>query len=97
MNKGEFVNAVRLKGGLTKRDAQAAIEAACLIIADEMVNGGEVAITGFMTFTSRLRDARMQRNPITEARVYKPAHRYPVVRFSPVLKKQLREGVEVYE
>ncbi len=61
------------------------------IIAIELDAGREVAITGFGTFTTKHRPARVGRNPQTGAEVRIAARKAPVFRAGKGLKDRVAE------
>lgn len=65
MNKSELISAMAEKSGLTKSDAEKALNAYIETIAEEAKKGGKVQIVGFGTFEVNERTARMGRNPKT--------------------------------
>lgn len=82
MNKTELRDELASRTGLSRKDADAAVNALFAtdrggIIADELRNGRKVRITGFGTFEPRSRKARTGRNPRTGDPVEISAARYP--------------------
>ena len=69
MNKSELVDALAKKMDTTKTEAQGIIDAVFDtkegVIAETLVSGDRVQITGFGTFETRKRKARTGRNPRT--------------------------------
>ena len=65
MNKQELVDSVAKKAKITKKDAQATIDAAIEAIIDAVKKGDKVTLVGFGTFSSVKRAARNGRNPAT--------------------------------
>ena len=65
MNKNEFVAAIAEKSGLTKKDAEAALNAYTEVVTDALKAGDSVQLIGFGTFEARRREARTGRNPHT--------------------------------
>ena len=65
MNKNEFVAAIAEKSGLTKKDAEAALNAYTEVVTDALKAGDSVQLIGFGTFEVRERAARQGRNPHT--------------------------------
>jgi len=63
MNKAELVVSVAEKAGLTKKDAEAAVNAFVASVEGALVKGGKVQLIGFGTFEIRQRKARQGRNP----------------------------------
>lgn len=77
MNKGEFVSAVAESSGLSKADAEKAVESMVSCITKELKGGGDVRIVGFGNFTVSKRAATTGRNPQTGAEVKIPARTVP--------------------
>ena len=77
MTKGEFIDQVAQKSGLSKRDAADAVEKVLETIQDTLVGGDSITFTGFGKFSVQDRAARMGVNPRTGQRVAIPAARVP--------------------
>ena len=91
MNKTELRDALVNRTGLSKRDAEGALNALFGtdrdgIIASELRSGGRVQITGFGTFEARDRKARTGRNPQTGAEIAIAATRAPAFKAGKALK-----------
>jgi DNA-binding protein HU-beta len=67
VNKAELIEAVSTTAGLTKREAEAALEATIYQVTTTIRSGGSVRVIGFGTFKPRDRKARKGRNPQTRA------------------------------
>ena len=65
MNKTEFVEAIAKETGLTKKDAEAAVNAYNATVTKALKKGDKVAFVGFGTFEVGKRAARTGRNPQT--------------------------------
>ncbi|MCG9890864.1 MAG: HU family DNA-binding protein [Thermosynechococcaceae cyanobacterium MS004] len=65
MNKGELVDAIAEKANVTKKDADAILNATLDIIIESVASGEKVSLVGFGTFEKRDRAAREGRNPKT--------------------------------
>lgn len=65
MNREEFVVAVAARMETPKKDAAAAVEAICAVIAWAAVGGEEIRLAGFGTFAVAVRGASTGRNPRT--------------------------------
>lgn len=63
MNKAELVASVAEKTGLTKKDAEAAVNGFVDVVEEALVKGDKVQLIGFGTFETRERKARQGRNP----------------------------------
>ncbi|MDX1661470.1 MAG: HU family DNA-binding protein [Gemmatimonadota bacterium] len=94
MNKTELRDALADKTDLSKKDADAAINALFStdrdgIIASEIKQGNRVQITGFGTFESRERKARKGRNPQTGEEIQIKATKYPAFKAGKGLKDRV--------
>ncbi len=65
MNKAELIEAMAADAGLSKADAQRALEAFTGAIAKTLKKGDTVSLIGFGTFSVKKRAARTGRNPAT--------------------------------
>ena len=86
MNKSELIAVVAEKSGITKKDAERVVTAAFETIAMELVKGAKVQISGFGIFESKVRQARVGRNPHTKEAIQIPASKTPVFKPSKNLK-----------
>lgn len=86
MNKAELINATAEKAGLSKKDTEAAINAAIDAIADCLKAGDKVQLVGFGAFEVRARAARIGRNPKTKETIKIPASKVPVFKPGKALK-----------
>ncbi len=50
MNKGELINALADKTGLSKKDTEKAVNGFTEVVTDTLKSGGNVQITGFGKF-----------------------------------------------
>ena len=66
MNKMELIAEVALKAGLSKKDAEKALNATIDTITETLANGEKVQLVGFGGFETKKREARMGRNPKTK-------------------------------
>mgnify|MGYP005759197973 CR=1 FL=1 len=89
MNKQELVTSVAEKAGLTKKDAEKAINAMIESIKGALKNNDKVALVGFGTFEVRERAERTGRNPQTGEPIKIEAGKVPV--FKP--GKELKDSV----
>ena len=86
MNKQELVDAVSTTTGLTKKDAESAINATTTAITNAMKAGDKVQLVGFGTFEVRERAARQGKNPSTGATISIPATKAPAFKAGKALK-----------
>ena len=80
MNKGQLVEAISRDAGITKAQAQGALDAFVKNVQGSLKGGDKVTIVGFGTFSASSRAARMGRNPQTGQPIRIPAKR--VAKFS---------------
>ncbi len=73
MNKGDLVDAVADKTGLSKSAAADAVNAAFDAVTDALKKGDKAAFIGFGTFSVSKRAAREGRNPATGKTIKIPA------------------------
>ena len=98
MNKAELVEKLAARIGTHSREARTFVDAIfdpdpnVGLIAAELVNGGKVAISGFGTFESRPRKARIGRNPHTGEALQIAASRAPTFKAGKPLKETLRQS-----
>ena len=65
MNKGELIDAIAKGAGVTKTQAQDALETFTKAVTSALKKGDKVTLVGFGTFSSTKRAARKGRNPQT--------------------------------
>jgi len=86
MNKTELVTAMAEKAELSKKDAEKALTVFTNIVADTLVDGDKVSITGFGTFEVVERAERQGRNPATNEPMLIKASKSPKFKVSKTLK-----------
>ncbi len=86
MNKAELINAVAEKAGLSKKDAELAVNAVIDSITETLVKGGKVQLVGFGGFEVKERAARLGRNPRSGEEIKIPASKMPVFKAGKALK-----------
>ncbi|RGS72364.1 MULTISPECIES: HU family DNA-binding protein [unclassified Mitsuokella] len=86
MNKTELVASVAEKAGLTKKDAEKAVNALFESVQQALVEGDKVQMIGFGTFEVKERAARTGRNPRTNETIQIPASKNPVFKAGKALK-----------
>jgi len=77
MNKGELIDKVAEKAGVTKKQADAILTATLEVVQDAVANGEKVTLVGFGSFEPRERAAREGRNPSTGKPIKIPATKVP--------------------
>ncbi|MBR0088055.1 MAG: HU family DNA-binding protein [Lachnospiraceae bacterium] len=91
MNKKELVAAVAAKAELSKKDAEAAVDAFTAVVEEELKNGGKVQLVGFGTFEVSERAAREGRNPRTNESITIAASKTPKFKAGKVLKDNINK------
>lgn len=75
MKKAEFIDAVAEKSGLSKKDANEALNAILDTITEALKDGKTVSFIGFGSFSTVEREAREARVPLTGKTVKIPARK----------------------
>lgn len=91
LNKMELIAAVAEKSGLTKKDAEKAVNATIESIEEALAKGDKVALVGFGTFEVRARAARKGRNPQTGEEIEIAATRIPAFKAGKALKETIEK------
>ena len=89
MNKTELIAAVAERAGMTKKDAERAVNATFEAITAELANGEKVQLAGFGGFEVKTREARVGRNPRTNETMQIPASKTPAFKASKTLKDRI--------
>lgn len=87
MNKTELVAVAAEAVGMTKKDTERILNAAIDAITASLARGEKVQISGFGTFETKAREARVGRNPQTKEPMDIPATRVPAFKASQSLKE----------
>ena len=74
------------KTGLSKKDAEAALKAFTVVVAEELKKGDKIQLVGFGTFEVSERAARTGRNPQTGKEMTIPASKAPKFKAGKALK-----------
>ncbi len=86
MNKQELIAVMAEKANLSKKDAEAALNAFVCAVEGALVKGDKVQLVGFGGFEVRERAARTGRNPQTGAEMKIDAAKVPAFKASKALK-----------
>ena len=89
MNKTELIAIAAENAGLTKKDTERVLNAAIDAITLALVRGEKVQLSGFGTFETKDREARVGRNPHTKEAIEIPATRVPSFKASKALKDNI--------
>ncbi len=87
MTKADLIDEVAKNSELSKKDAEAIVQAVLDSIVESLKSGGKVELWGFGSFRLRDRSSREGRYPKTGEKVFVPAKKVPY--FKP--GKDLRE------
>ena len=91
MNKGELIAKIAEESKLTKKAAEAALDAFVASVEEALKKGDTVQLVGFGTFEVRQRAARKGRNPQTKAEIKIPASKAPVFKAGKALKETVNK------
>jgi len=89
MNKSELIEHIATQADLSRAAATRALESCIDAVTTTLKNGGSVSLVGFGTFEVVSREARMGRNPRTNAAIKIAAARIPKFRPGKALKEAL--------
>ncbi len=91
MNRLELAGKIAQNTGLTKDQAESAINAFVEVVTETLKEGENVALKGFGTFEVNEKKERKGRNPRTGEEIMIPARKAPVFKVSSSLKKKVNE------
>ena len=86
MTKVELIAAVATEAGLSKKDAEKAVNTMLATITEELKKGEKVSLIGFGTFEVRERPERQGRNPQTKEPMTIAASKLPAFKAGKALK-----------
>ncbi|MEA4815894.1 MAG: HU family DNA-binding protein [Lachnospiraceae bacterium] len=86
MNKKDLIDVVAKDAGMTKKDAEAALNSTLAAISGSLKKGEAVQLIGFGRFEVRSRKARTGTHPVTKKKVKIPASKAPVFKAGKTLK-----------
>jgi DNA-binding protein HU-beta len=89
MNKADLIEAISSGADISKKDAEAALNAFTNTVGDALAKGDSVPLLGFGTFSVRERSARTGRNPATGAPLEIAASKNAVFKQGKGLKDKL--------
>jgi DNA-binding protein HU-beta len=91
MNRVELVSKIAQETGLTKVQADAAVNSFVNVVSDALKQGDKISLKGFGTFEVNERKERTGRNPRTGETVVIKARKAPSFKVSSSLKKLVNE------
>ena len=86
MNKTELIAIAAENSGIARKDAERVINAALDAVTAALTAGDRIQLSGFGTFETKEREARVGRNPHTKEAIEIPATRVPAFKASKALK-----------
>ena len=89
MNKGELIDQIAEKVGLSKKQSDAVLTATLESIVEAVSNGDKVTLVGFGSFEPRHRQERQGRNPQTGKELTIPATTIPAFSAGKVFKEKV--------
>lgn len=90
MNKTELIASVAEKAGLTKKQADAAVNAVIASIEGSLKAGEKVSLVGFGSFEVKKRAARKGRNPATGKSIKIAASKAPAFKAGKAFKDAIK-------
>ncbi len=90
VTKADLVAAIAEKTGLSKKDAEAAVDAFVDVVTTQLQSGNKVTITGFGAFKTSARAARQGVNPKTGEKINIPAMTVPKFTAGKALKDAVK-------
>jgi DNA-binding protein HU-beta len=90
VTKSEFVDQVADRAGLSRRDAQEAVDAFLDTVEAALRRGSDVSFSGFGKFSVSNRSAREGRNPATGEKIHIAASKVPKFTAGAGLKKAVK-------
>ena len=90
MNKSELIEAMANTASLSKKDAEAALNAYTDVITEALKKGDKVSLVGFGNFEVRERAARSGINPLTKQPTEYPACKVPAFKAGKALKDAVK-------
>ena len=91
MNKTELISAIADKSGLTKTDAEKALNTFTDVVIDALSDNDKVQLVGFGTFEVGKRAERTGRNPQTGEEITIPACKAPKFKAGKALKEAVNK------
>ena len=86
MKKTDLIDVIKEKSGLSKKDAEKALNAALEAIVEGVAAGEKIQLTGFGTFEQRQRNARTGVDPRTGNSIEIPASTVPAFKAGKAFK-----------
>ena len=91
MKKTDLINAIAEQSGLSKKDAEKALNAALDTIIKAVAAGDKIQLTGFGTFEQRQRNARTGVDPRTGSSIEIAASKVPAFKAGKAFKDMVNQ------
>ena len=91
MNKTDLIENVAKTTGMKKKDVETVVVSFINSIEQALIEGKKVQISGFGSFETKQRAARIGRNPHTHERMEIPAFKSPSFSPSKTLKAEINQ------
>lgn len=92
MNKATLLETLAAKANVSRKQAEDLVDALIATIMDTIKTGGEVTLTGFGTFSARVRKGREGINPRTKTSITIPPVKVVKFKAGKVLKETLKSS-----
>lgn len=92
MNKSELIEAIAKEASLSKKDAEAALNAYTAVVTKTLKKGDKITLVGFGSFEVRKRAARKGKNPQTGETIKIKAAKVPAFKPGKGLKDAVNSG-----
>ncbi len=94
MNKAKLIETLAAKANVSKKQVEDVLDALIQTTMDTIKAGGEVTLTGFGTFSARVRKGREGINPRTKEKITIPPVKVVKFKAGKVLKDTLKSSQE---
>ena len=91
MKKTELIAAVAEKAGISKKDAEAAVNATFDTIVETVAKGDKIQLVGFGSFERRERNARVGVDPRKNEKIEIPASKVPAFKAGKAFKEAVNK------
>ena len=92
MNKSDLIGKMSADAGITKTQAQTALNSFIEATTDALKSNDKVILVGFGTFSTSVRSARKGRNPQTGKSIELPAKNYVKFKVGKALSDEVNNG-----
>ena len=94
MTKADIVDHIAAGTGLTKVETEAVVDGFIQTVIGALKEGKNIEIRGFGSFKTKMRRARMARNPRTGAQVHVDEHFVPFFKVSKELRGVVNDNLK---